>query len=154
MLPFESSSGAHTAMCYSWHTAKLDEAGRPLRNGFQTTGQIRKRNTMKYILSLASVLIILATAADSSLSQSREQREMRARIEAEAEQQRRERAQEDLKTATAELAVLTEMLVAEVADADGYTVSLEILESATRIEELAEQIEDLARRIHRRAQGR
>ena len=69
-------------------------------------------------------------------------------------QEQRDKAQEELRTATSELATLAKVLVDEVAESDGYTTSMQILEASDRIEELAKQIEELAKTINRRAQGR
>ena len=109
---------------------------------------------MKKTLCFTFVLACLAAGSVPSVSQSRGQRDIRARAEIEAERERRDRIQEELKAATEELAALTGVLLEEVAQVDGYTLSMEILESSNRIEELAKQIEEIARTINRRAQGR
>ncbi len=110
---------------------------------------------MKKILCFVLTATLLATAAPS-LSQIRGGRrpDAEARNRAQARQEERDKRQEELKTATAELETLTKILVDEVAAADGYTMSIQILEASGRIEELAKEIEDLAKTINRRAQGR
>ncbi len=112
---------------------------------------------MKKTLCFAFATAILVSAlAPTAFSQVRGGRrpEAEARVRAEAQRERRIEIQEQLETATAELEGLTKILVEEVAEIDGYTISLQVLEASDRIEDLARQIEDLAKTINRRAQGR
>jgi peptidoglycan hydrolase CwlO-like protein len=113
--------------------------------------------TMKKTLCFVFTATLLASALSlPTLSQIRGGRrpEAEARNRAEARQQRRDDIQEELKAATNSLETLTKVLVGEVAESDGYTTSMQILEASGRIEELAKLIEELAKTINRRARGR
>ena len=109
---------------------------------------------MKNILyPFATTLVLVGLMAVPAASQLGGPRDMRARMRIEADQKRRAEQHEELKTATAELAELTKILVDEVANANEYTTSLKIIEASDKIEELAKKIEDLAKTINRRAKG-
>ena len=112
---------------------------------------------MKKTLCFAFATALFAsTISPAAFSQVRGGRrpEAEARIRAETQRERRIEIQEELEAATEELEGLTKVLVEEVAEIDGYTISLQVLEASDRIEELAKQIEELAKTINRRAQGR
>ncbi len=112
---------------------------------------------MKKTLCFAFAAVLLTSAltpAASSQIRGGRRSDAQARVRAEIQRERRVEIQEELEAATSELEGLTKVLVEEVAEIDGYTISLQVLEASDRIEVLAKQIEELAKTINRRAQGR
>ena len=108
---------------------------------------------MKYVISLFVVAVFSLTLS-SVPAEPQGAQDFEVRVRLRREQALREKEQEELKAATKELQELTQVLVEQVALADGYTTDAKILEYSERVQDLANDIEDLAKTINRRARGR
>lgn len=107
---------------------------------------------IKTLLSTISILAVLLVPGFPAKGQGGpEDYEARARLR--TEQAIREKRMSEMKEAADEIAELTKVLVEEVAAADGYTTSASLIQASNRIEELAKEIQDLAKAVRNRAQG-
>ena len=107
---------------------------------------------MKTVISLLVAAVFLSTLA-SIPAEPQGAQDFDVRVRLRREQALREKEQEELKAATKQLEGLTAVLVKQVALADGYTTDVKILEYSERVQDLANEIEELAKTINRRARG-
>jgi len=106
----------------------------------------------KLVFSVLGIVLATTLVLPKAASQGPQDMLVKARIRGETE--RREKSLAEMKEATAELVTLAQVLSEAVDAEDGFRTSAKIVENSDKVEKLAKQIDDLAKKIKRRAQGR